>query len=259
MRNFFFLWKYEILNLLRARWLLPYAIILGCLSATLLHLAPDAKKAVLSLQIVAILILPMVSVLYASIYWYNSKSFTSLLMTQAVKRSSLLFARWSALTTALSLSFVVSVGVVFLSAGLFGLEVWALLTIGVTLTMIFTGLGILVSIRVSDPMKGIGISFLLWLYSALLHDGISFFVLSAFSHYPVEVPGILLLVTNPIDLGRLALLLLLDHAALMGYTGRILQKVFAWPGGLFLSCGMLLIWILAPLRLGLSAFQRKDL
>ncbi|MDX1740094.1 MAG: hypothetical protein R3178_02330, partial [Rhodothermales bacterium] len=63
---------------------------------------------------------------------------------------------------------------------------------------------------------------------------------------------------NPIDLGRIILLLQIDISALMGYTGAVFEQFFGSPMGLAMSSGALLIWISGSLLLARRTFLRKD-
>jgi len=63
---------------------------------------------------------------------------------------------------------------------------------------------------------------------------------------------------NPIDLGRVLLLLQLDIAALMGYTGAVFRRFFGSEMGVITSAVALVAWTGAPLWLGLRQFKRKD-
>jgi Cu-processing system permease protein len=66
---------------------------------------------------------------------------------------------------------------------------------------------------------------MLWFYFSLIYDGLLLFFLFQFSDYPLEKAMIVLSSLNPIDLGRILILLKLDIAALMGYTGAVFDEV----------------------------------
>jgi Cu-processing system permease protein len=63
---------------------------------------------------------------------------------------------------------------------------------------------------------------------------------------------------NPIDLGRVLLLLQFDIAALMGYTGAVFQRFFGTWLGLTVAFGALALWTTLPFFLGLRRFRLKD-
>jgi Cu-processing system permease protein len=74
------------------------------------------------------------------------------------------------------------------------------------------------TVKTRDKAKVIGAAITLWLYFSLLFDGFVLFLLFQFADYPLEKPMIALSALNPIDLGRILILLQLDVSAMMGYT-----------------------------------------
>jgi Cu-processing system permease protein len=54
------------------------------------------------------------------------------------------------------------------------------------------------------------------------------------------------------------MLLRLDVAALMGYTGAVFQRFFAGTSGIALASAALAGWVVIPLALGARTFRRKD-
>jgi len=64
---------------------------------------------------------------------------------------------------------------------------------------------------------------------------------------------------NPVDLGRIMILLQMDMSALMGYTGAIFREFFDTGTGTTLATIILFIWILFPLWLSVRSFAKKDL
>ena len=66
-------------------------------------------------------------------------------------------------------------------------------------------------------------------------------------------------VLNPIDLARVLLLLKIDIAALMGYTGAVFERFFGSGRGLLVSAGALGLWIAVPAWLAMRRFVRRDL
>ena len=99
-KAFFSLVKYQLANVVRAKWILAYGLFFFFFTNALLMFGGDSSKAVASILTMTLLIVPMIIILYASIYWYNSESFTSLLLTQPLRRSSIF----------LSICFSVSIG-----------------------------------------------------------------------------------------------------------------------------------------------------
>jgi len=117
----------------------------------------------------------------------------------------------------------------------------------------------LAAVLTRDKAKGIGVAILLWLYFSLLFDGLLLFVLFQFNDYPIEKTIIILSSLNPIDLGRILILLKMDISAIMGYTGAIMKDFFGSNQGFLFALISLLLWAFVPTWISLRKFNRKDL
>ena len=84
-------------------------------------------------------------------------------------------------------------------------------------------------------------------------------ILFAFSDYPLEKITLVLASLNPVDLGRIFIMLQMDVSALMGYTGAVYKEFFNSQVGMFYTLGVMLIWIILPLALANRSFSKKDL
>ncbi len=93
---------------------------------------------------------------------------------------------------------------------------------------------------------------------SIIYDGLLLLILIWFESYPTENLAILLTLINPIDLGRVLIMLFLDTSALMGYTGAVFYKFFGAWQGIIISIVSLFIWLLVPLYLMLKYTKRKD-
>ena len=67
-----------------------------------------------------------------------------------------------------------------------------------------------------------------------------------------------LLAINPIDVARVLLLLGSDAAALLGYTGAVVQHALGTDAGRVALIATLSLWLIVPLGLAARAFQRKS-
>ena len=117
----------------------------------------------------------------------------------------------------------------------------------------------LAAVITRDKAKGIGVSILLWLYFSLLFDGLALFILFQFQDYPMEKAMIVMSGLNPIDLGRILILLKMDISALMGYSGAIFKDSFGSNLGFALALLIMVLWAVIPNWLSLRKFSRKDL
>jgi Cu-processing system permease protein len=134
-----------------------------------------------------------------------------------------------------------------------------LVSTGLFLTVIFIAIAMLAAVKVRDKAKGIGVAILLWIYFTVLFDGLVLFLLFQFSDYPVEKPMVAISMFNPVDIGRIMILLRMDESALMGYTGAIFRNFFGTGTGMVISFFVLLLWVFIPAMLSVRKFKNKDL
>jgi Cu-processing system permease protein len=64
---------------------------------------------------------------------------------------------------------------------------------------------------------------------------------------------------NPIDLGRVIVLLQMDVSAMMGYTGALMKDLLGSALGISAGAAVLLLWAALPLLASNWIFRHKDL
>ena len=250
--------KYVISDILQNRIVLVYTTFLLITSFSVFNLEDSNSKGLLSLLNVTLLIVPLVSIIFSTIYIYNSAEFMELLVSQPLKRKTIWLSLFTGLAASLSISFFIGVGIpVFLyQPNKIGL---IMLGTGIMLTSAFVSVAMLAVAKTRDKAKGIGIAILLWLYFSILFDGLVLFILFQFADYPLEKVMIAVTAFNPIDLSRILILLQMDVSAMMGYTGAIFKDFFGTATGMSISIVVLLLWTALPVWLSTRRFIRKDL
>lgn len=250
--------KYVILDILRNRIMIAYTIFLLLISFSVFNLEDNPDKGILSLVNIVLIIVPLVSVVFSTIYVYNSSEFIELLVSQPLRRGRLWASIFTGLALSLSLAFAAGVGIPILlynpsASGMI------MLISGIALSIIFVSIALLASVLTRDKAKGIGVAILLWFFFTLIYDGIVLFALFQFADYPMEQPMIAMTSLNPVDLARVLMLLKLDISALMGYSGALFQSFFGGNGGMIYSAFVLILWAVIPFWLSMRKFKTKDL
>ena len=250
--------KYIMTDILRSKIMIVYTIGLLITTLCVFGLEDNVSKGILSALNIILIVLPLFSIIFSTIYIYNSAEFIELLVSQPLRRKTIWLSFLIGLAIALSLSFFIGVGipVLFFQFNLIGVLI---ILIGTLLSILFVAVALLAAVQIRDKAKGIGIAILSWMYFSLLFDGIVLFLLFQFADYPLEKPMIAVSALNPIDLGRILVLLQLDVSAMMGYTGAIFKDFFGTLGGGLLSFFVLLLWVVVPAWLSLRKFNKKDL
>ena len=237
---------------------IAYTLFLLVISLSFFQMEANSGKAVLSLLNVVLIVVPLISLVFSTIHWYNSYEFIELMLTQPISRKKVLLSEFSGIASSLVTAFLIVFGlpVLIYNPDNIGL---ALIIVGTLLTLSFTSIAFLASVKSKDKSRGIGIALLLWFYFALIYDGLVLMILFSFSDYPMEKITLLLSSLNPIDLGRIYLMLQMDVSALMGYTGATYKDFFGSNIGLFYTIGIMFIWIIVPIMLAVRSFNKKDL
>lgn len=257
------LWKvarFTAVDIFRSKWLPVYTIFFFLIAEGLFRFSGDSGQALVSLTNITILLIPAASIIYGALYFYGAREFVELLLAQPVGRKPLFTGLFSGIAGALGGGFIIGAGLPCLLHGTADdrVTIFAILGIGVMLTLIFVALALLVAVRSDEKVRGVGLCLGLWLAFAILYDGLIWLALALFADYPLERVAIVMTMLNPIDLGRVGIMLRLDIAALMGYTGAVFEQFFGSRMGFMLTIGAMLAWIILPFTLAIRSFARKD-
>ena len=250
--------KYAALDILKNKIVIAYTVMLALFAWSAFSLEDNAAKGILTLLNIILLTVPLVSVLFSTIYVYNSSEFIELLVSQPIKRSKIWTALFIGLSLALVLAYIVGAGIPLLIFADLGTALMMIVA-GSMLSIIFVAVAFLCSILTRDKAKGVGISLIVWLYFSLLFDGLVLFLFFQFADYPIEKIVVGLSALSPVDMCRILILLRLDVAAMLGMTGAVFKDNFGSGGGLLLSFGILALWIIIPFIISLKKFRKKDL
>ncbi|MBK9150544.1 MAG: ABC transporter permease subunit [Saprospiraceae bacterium] len=250
--------KYIFYDLLRTRFILLYLVFLLISTLAMFQLDSDPGKVTMSLLNILLMIVPLVSIIFTTIHFYNSYEFMELMLAQPVNRKTVLIAQYIGVSVALAIAFLIGVGGPLLIFG-GGAAGTSMILSGIMLTLVFVSLAFLASVLTSDKAKAIGGALLLWFYFSLIYDAFILWVVYNFGDYPLEKPILVLISLNPVDLARVMMLMKMDISALMGYTGAFYRQFFSSSSGILFSVVVLVFWIVIPFYCTLKVFVKKDI
>ncbi|UKJ08918.1 ABC transporter permease [Solitalea lacus] len=250
--------KYVLHDIIRNKVLIGYTAFLLILSCCMFYLEENPDKAVSSLLTVVNIIIPLMSMIFTTTYFYNSYEFIELLVAQPIKRNRILLGEYIGIAGSLSAALLIGLGIpigiyAFSSLGLM------LFFTGFMLSLIFASLAFLCSVITRDKAKGIGLSLLIWFFFSVIYDGLLLGIMYSFSDYPLEKTILMLTALNPIDLGRIIVMLKMDVSALMGYTGALYKSILGSNQGMVISFITMLVWFIVPLLVSVKIFRKKNL
>ena len=96
--------KIILIDILKSKIVLAYTFILAILSWSSFALEDNSAKGILTILNVILFTVPLVSILFATIYLYNSSEFIELLLSQPIKRRKI----WISLFLGLSISMILA-------------------------------------------------------------------------------------------------------------------------------------------------------
>jgi Cu-processing system permease protein len=250
--------KYIIQDLLRNWIVVLYMIFWGGITFGLFALEGQSDKALLGLLNISLLVVPMMTIIFSTIYYYNMYDFIVLMLAQPLKRGAILGSIFLGLALTFGLAILIGMGIpLLLLSG--GIAAGILLLVNLLLTLVFIALALMAGLWARDKARGMGISLLFWVYFVLIFDGLVLLLMYNFSDYPIEKFVLYITLLNPVDLARILVLMQTDAAALMGYSGAVFNTFFTTFRGMTAAVFAILIWALIPAAISFRHFRNKDL
>lgn len=254
--------KYGFFDLLRSRWIAIYTLFFLSVTGGLLYFGGDPNQAVLSTLNLVLLVVPLVGLVLGLSYYTYTRDFVELILTQPISRSSVYLGHYAGIALPLVGSFLLGSGVPFLVYGLRNGADWgvvvSLLVAGTLTSLVFSALAFWIGLANEERVRALGVALGVWLGLTVAYDGLLMLFTVLMQAYPIERALIVLSLLNPIDLSRILVLLQLDTAALMGYTGALFRRFFGSGLGLAVSVVSLVVWTVVPVVLGARTFRNKD-
>lgn len=250
--------RYLTIDLLKNRAIIGSFLLFVAIGWGLFFIENQPEKALLMVMQVTLLLLPLITLIFSCIYYYNSYEFTVLLLSNPIKRNAVIQAFFIALSISFSLAYTLGIGLPLLLNNLSS-ESLIMLVSGNFLLWIFVGIGLFISTKVNDKVKGIGLVLILWAFFAFLFDGLLILLMYQFGAYPIEKLILILTFLNPIDISRISVIMQTDASAMMGLSGAVFVDFFGSMRGLIISFSALLLWVAVMYWGSVRNFGKSDL
>src|SRR5690606_28509181 len=177
--------KIIFLDILKNKIVIAYMLMLAVLSWSSFALEDNSAKGLLTILNVILFTVPLVSVLFATIYIYNSSEFIELLLSQPVKRKKIRGGLFSGLSLSLVIAFLLGSGIPLFIYSANSVDLM-MIVFGYLISVVLAASALMHFTLARDKAKGIGISFTIWLYFGLTIDRIVLFLLCQLSVYPID-------------------------------------------------------------------------
>ncbi len=257
MKKFSTLFKYESFALVQSRWLWIYLIAFNLILFFLYHFSNEPQQLFVSVMNAVLFFHSIGLLLFATLSWQNNSEFTSLILTQPIKRHTVFLARTLAfylyLICAAGASLLIQIG-----PSLSLNEIFRLIASQSLIIIIFTGIGFLLAIQIQDRLKAMAVASALILLFTLALDALNLWIITNYSYYPLEKLILVLSSLNPLTLLKYQNLTQDENSLWIGYAGLLLKR--AWDSDLIkiVSGIALLFWTFGPISWAGLKFQRKD-
>ena len=250
--------RYLTIDLLKNRAIIGSFLLFVAIGWGLFFIENQPEKALLMVMQVTLLLLPLITLIFSCIYYYNSYEFTVLLLSNPIKRNAVIQAFFIALSISFSLAYTFGIGLPLLINNP-SPESVIMLVSGNFLLWIFVGIALFISTKVNDKVKGIGLVLILWAFFAFLFDGLLIMIMYQFGAYPIEKLILILTFLNPIDISRISVIMQTDASAMMGLSGAVFVDFFGSIRGLAISFSALLLWVAIMYLGSVRNFRKSDL
>src|SRR4029078_13307157 len=131
--------RYVLYDILRSKVVIAYTLFLLLVSFSLFQLEENDSKAILGLLNIVLIVVPLISMIFTTIHYYNSYEFIELMLSQPLSRTRILLSEYGGVSLSLLSAFFIGVGLPVLMFA-FDETGMALLFTGAALTMVFTSI-----------------------------------------------------------------------------------------------------------------------
>jgi Cu-processing system permease protein len=266
--------RQELTINVRNKWTLLFSIIFGVLVLAISYFGIMAEgfsgmqnftRTSASLLNLVLYIIPLAALIMGTMSFTGDKGTMELLFSQPISRAEIVLGKLLGVFTSLALSTLVGfslAGSIILGAsGTEGLlQYTALVAFSLILALIFVSLAFLVATVSKRKARAFGIALFVWFFFVLFYDLLAIGGTLLLKGASATIFLFLSLCGNPVDMVRVASLIVLDNATVFGPGGAALVRFFG--GGaisIFILAGVLLLWAAIPFIVAAGVLRSQDI
>lgn len=263
-------WKVNLRN----RWMAIFATVFCLLVLAISYAGTRAEgfsgvqsfsRTSASLLNLVLYLVPLISMVMGTMSFTAESSGLDLLAAQPIRRSDLIIGKllglFGSISAATVIGFLVAGAIIAPTAGSGGLASYIYLVVLTQLLgLIFLIIAVLLAFANQRRQKAFGYALFVWFFALLFYDllvvGLSVVAGEGSAKYII----FLSLFGNPVDIVRVACLILLDNVSIFGAAGAMLIRFLGGAvGSILLLLGALVIWVVVPLVITLGLVRKQDL
>ena len=266
--------RQELVINIRNKWTLIFALVFGVLVVGISAIGirtegfsgmEDFTRTTASLLNLVLYIVPLVALTMGTLSFTGDKGSAELLFSQPLSRAEVLIGKWLGVFLSMALSSLIGfllAGVIIVAAnGLDGFSRYLVFVLfSLSLSLIFISLATLIATVSKRKSRAFGIALAFWFFFVLFYDLLCLGGSVMFKGQAANTFLFLSLFGNPVDMVRVATLILLDNVTVFGAAGAVMLRFLGGPTlSLMLLVGGLLVWVSVPLFVSARLFNRQDL
>jgi Cu-processing system permease protein len=264
----------ELIIHIRNKWTVIFAFVFGVLVVSISYVGiltegftgmQNFTRTSASLLNLVLYIVPLIALTMGTLSFTGDKGSTELLFSQPLSRAEVVLGKWLGLFFSIALSTMIGfslAGIIVVTAsGLEGLSRYvSFVLLALALSLVFLSIAVFTSTISQRKSRAFGIALFLWFFFVLFYDLLALGGSLMFRGRSANVFLFFSLFGNPVDMVRVAVLILLDNVTIFGAAGAALMRFL---GGQAASMGLLVVglalWILVPLALSTRMLRRQDI
>jgi Cu-processing system permease protein len=266
--------RQELTINIRNRWTLIFAFVFGALTLAISYFGMLTAGAIgfqsfartsASLLNLVLYIIPLFALTMGTLSFTSEKSLSELLFAQPVTRAEILLGKLAGLFASIGAATLVGFGlagvIIAARAGADGaLRYPVFVALSLVLALVFLTISALVASLCQRKTKAFGVVMFLWFFFVLFYDlmviGVTFLLKERTANAFIFSS----LFGNPVDMARVACLMVLDGKEVFGAAGAALVKFLGGEGAsLLLLLGGLIAWIVVPFLFAQKLLKRQDI
>jgi Cu-processing system permease protein len=265
--------RQELTITMRNKWTVIFAFVFGILVAGIAYVGMIAEgfsgmqnftRTSASILNLVLYIVPLVSLTMGTLSFTGDKGSTELLFAQPILASEIVLGKILGLFCSIALSmisgFLLSGGIIFMQTGSEGIWSYvAFVALSLALALAFLSLSLLVSTIARRKAKAFGVSLFLWFFFVLFFDLLAVGITLLLRGSSVNLFLFLSLFANPVDLVRVASLIILDNVTIFGQAGAAMLRFLGGPSvSIVLLVLAILLWTIVPVAVSAKLMKRQD-
>ncbi len=266
--------RQELVINIRNKWTLIFACVFGGLVLAISYFGMLTAGAIgfqsfartsASLLNLVLYIVPLVALTMGTLSFTSEKNLSEMLFAQPVTRTEILLGKlaglFAAILTATLIGFGLAGFIIAAKAGTQGLVRYPVfVALSLLLALVFLTLAALVSSLCQRKTKAFGVVMFLWFFFVLFYDLLVIGVTFLLKEHTANQFIFASLFGNPVDMVRVACLMVLDGKEVFGAAGAALTKFLGGErASLSLLIAGLIVWTVAPFLGARRLLQRQDI